>query len=95
LEKNVESERQMLSGELDVELTPQGTQLRSAAQWWQAGIPSFTPAAMETEVAEGKWNTTNGKMYIMELAYKAGISIVKAWKETKWVTNILKEQLQL
>jgi 3-oxoacid CoA-transferase subunit A len=79
--ENAEFERQMLSGELDVELTPQGT-LAEKCRASQAGIPAFfTPAGFGTEVAIGKEiREFNGKMHIMELAYKADFSIVKAWK---------------
>ena len=79
--ENAEFERQMLSGELDVELTPQGT-LAEKCRAAQAGIPAFfTPAGYGTEVAEGKETREfNGKMHIMELAYKADFAIVKAWK---------------
>ena len=79
--ENAEFERQMLSGELDVELTPQGT-LAEKCRAAQAGIPAFfTPAGYGTEVAEGKETREfNGKMHIMELAYEADFSIVKAWK---------------
>lgn len=79
--ENAEFERQMLSGELDVELTPQGT-LAEKCRAAQAGIPAFfTPAGFGTEVAEGKETREfNGKMYVMEEAYKADFAIVKAWK---------------
>lgn len=79
--ENAEFERQMLSGELDVELTPQGT-LAEKCRAAQAGIPAFfTPAGYGTEVAEGKEaREFNGKMHIMEYAYKADFAIVKAWK---------------
>ncbi|MBA9073441.1 3-oxoacid CoA-transferase subunit A [Flavobacterium gossypii] len=79
--ENAEFERQMLSGELDVELTPQGT-LAEKCRAAQAGIPAFfTPAGYGTEVAEGKEaREFNGKMHIMEEAFKADFSIVKAWK---------------
>ncbi len=79
--ENDEFERQMLSGELEVELTPQGT-LAEKCRAAQAGIPAFfTPAGYGTEVAEGKETREfNGKMYVMEEAYKADFSIVKAWK---------------
>lgn len=79
--ENAEFERQMLSGELEVELTPQGT-LAEKCRAAQAGIPAFfTPAGYGTEVAEGKEaREFNGKMYVMEEAYKADFSIVKAWK---------------
>src|SRR5215216_2798073 len=65
--ENAEFERQMLSGELDVELTPQGT-LAERCRAAQAGIPAFfTPAGYGTEVAEGKEvREFNGKMHIME-----------------------------
>lgn len=79
--ENAEFERQMLSGELEVELTPQGT-LAEKCRAVQAGIPAFfTPAGYGTEVAEGKETREfNGKMYVMEEAYKADFAIVKAWK---------------
>ena len=79
--ENDEFERQMFSGELDVELTPQGT-LAEKCRAAQAGIPAFfTPAGYGTEVAEGKEvREFNGKKHILELAYKADFSIVKAWK---------------
>ena len=79
--ENAEFERQMLSGELAVELTPQGT-LAEKCRAAQAGIPAFfTPAGFGTEVAEGKETREfNGKMYVMEEAYKADFAIVKAWK---------------
>lgn len=79
--ENAEFERQMLSGELEVELTPQGT-LAEKCRAAQAGIPAFyTPAGYGTEVAEGKESREyNGKMHILENAYKADFAIVKAWK---------------
>jgi 3-oxoacid CoA-transferase subunit A len=79
--ENAEFERQMLSGELEVELTPQGT-LAERCRAAQAGIPAFfTPAGFGTEVAEGKEvREFNGKMHIMEQAFKADFAIVKAWK---------------
>jgi len=79
--ENAEFERQMLSGELEVELTPQGT-LAEKCRAAQAGIPAFyTPAGYGTEVAEGKEaREFNGKMHIMEHAYTADFAIVKAWK---------------
>lgn len=79
--ENAEFERQMLSGELEVELTPQGT-LAEKCRAAQAGIPAFyTPAGYGTEVAEGKEiKEFNGKMHILEHAYEADFSIVKAWK---------------
>lgn len=79
--ENDEFERQMLSGELEVELTPQGT-LAEKCRAAQAGIPAFfTPAGYGTEVAEGKETREfNGKMYVMEEAYQADFAFVKAWK---------------
>ncbi len=79
--ENDEFERQMLSGELEVELIPQGT-LAERCRAAQVGIPAFyTPAGYGTEVAEGKEvREFNGKMHIMEHAFKADFSIVKAWK---------------
>ena len=79
--ENDEFERQMLSGELDVELTPQGT-LAEKCRAAQAGFPGFfTPAGYGTEVAEGKETREfNGKMYVLEEAFKADFAIVKAWK---------------
>jgi 3-oxoacid CoA-transferase subunit A len=79
--ENAEFERQMLSGELEVELTPQGS-LAERCRAAQAGIPAFfTPAGYGTEVAEGKEvREFNGKMHIMEEAFKADFAIVKAWK---------------
>lgn len=79
--ENDEFERQMLSGELEVELTPQGT-LAEKCRAAQAGFPAFyTPAGYGTEVAEGKETREfNGKMYVLEEAFKADFAIVKAWK---------------
>ena len=79
--ENDEFERQMLSGELEVELIPQGT-LAERCRATGAGIPAFfTPAGYGTEVAEGKETREfNGKMYVLEEAFKADLSFVKAWK---------------
>jgi 3-oxoacid CoA-transferase subunit A len=79
--ENAEFERQMLSGELEVELTPQGT-LAEKCRAAQAGIPAFyTPAGYGTEIAEGKETREfNGKMYVLEHAYRADFAFVKAWK---------------
>lgn len=79
--ENNEFERQMLSGELEVELIPQGT-LAERCRAAQAGIPAFyTPAGFGTEVAEGKEaREFNGKMHILEHAFVSDFSIVKAWK---------------
>jgi 3-oxoacid CoA-transferase subunit A len=79
--ENEEFERQMLSGELDVELIPQGT-LAERCRAAQAGFPAFyTPAGYGTEVAEGKETREfNGKMYVLEHAFKADFAFIKAWK---------------
>ena len=79
--ENEEFERQMLSGELEVELTPQGT-LAEKCRAAQGGFPAFfTPAGYGTEVAEGKETREfNGKMHVLEEAFKADFSFVKAWK---------------
>lgn len=79
--ENDEFERQMLSGELEVELTPQGT-LAEKCRAAQVGIPAFfTPAGYGTEVAEGKEvREFNGVPHLMEEAFKADFAIVKAWK---------------
>ena len=82
--ENDEFERQMLSGELDVELIPQGT-LAERCRAAQAGIPAFyTPAGFGTEVAEEKETREfNGKMHVLEHAFKADFAFVKAWKGDK------------
>ena len=79
--ENAEFERQMLSGELEVELIPQGT-LAERCRAAQTGIPAFfTPAGYGTEVAQGKETREfNGKMHVLEQAFQADFSIVKAWK---------------
>ncbi|MCA6448872.1 MAG: CoA transferase subunit A [Chitinophagaceae bacterium] len=79
--ENAEFERQLLSGELEVDLIPQGT-LATRIQMAGMGIPAFyTPAGYGTEIAEGKEvRQFNGKMYLMEHALHAQFSIVKAWK---------------
>lgn len=79
--ENAEFERQMLAGELEVELTPQGT-LAEKCRAAQAGIPAFfTPAGYGTEVAEGKETREfHGKMYVLEHAFRADFALVKAWK---------------
>lgn len=79
--ENAEFERQMLSGELDVELIPQGT-LAQRCLAAQSGIPAFyTPAGYGTEVAEGKESREyNGKMHLLEKAFEADFAFVKAWK---------------
>ena len=79
--ENAEFERQMLSGELEVELVPQGT-LATRCMAAGYGMPAvFTPAGVGTEVAEGKEvRNFNGKDYLMEMAFDADFAIVKAWK---------------
>ncbi|MGB2482835.1 MAG: CoA transferase subunit A [Flavobacteriaceae bacterium] len=79
--ENDEFERQMLSGELDVELIPQGT-LAERCRAAQSGFPAiFTPAGFGTEVAVGKETRVfDGKTYVLERAFKADFSFVKAWK---------------
>ncbi len=79
--ENDEFERQLLSGELDVELVPQGT-LAERIRAGGAGIPAFyTPAGVGTEVAENKEiREFNGKLYLMETALIADFALVKAWK---------------
>ncbi len=79
--ENAEFERQMLSGELDVELIPQGT-LAQRCLAAQSGVPAFfTPAGYGTEVAEGKESREfKGKMHLMERAFEADFAFVKAWK---------------
>ncbi|MBK8659818.1 MAG: CoA transferase subunit A [Bacteroidetes bacterium] len=79
--ENAEFERQLLSGELEVELIPQGT-LAERIRAGGAGIPLFaTPTGYGTEVAEGKeTREIEGKMYVMEKWLRADYAIVKAWK---------------
>ncbi|HJV19671.1 MAG TPA: CoA transferase subunit A [Sediminibacterium sp.] len=79
--ENAEFERQLLSGELEVDLVPQGT-LATSIQMAGMGIPAyFTPAGFGTEIAAGKEvREFNGKMYLMEKALHADFAIVKAWK---------------
>lgn len=82
--ENAEFERQMLSGELEVDLIPQGS-LAERCRAGGAGIPAFfTPAGYGTEVAEGKEvREFNGKPHILESALTADFAIVKAWKGDK------------
>lgn len=79
--ENAEFERQLLSGELEVDLIPQGT-LATRIQMAGMGIPAFfTPAGFGTEIAQGKEaREFNGKMHLMEQALYADYAIVKAWK---------------
>ena len=90
--ENAEFERQLLSGELEVELIPQGTlAMRCMAAGY--GMPAiFTPAGVGTEVAEGKEvREFNGKKYLMEYAFDADYAIVKAWKGDTLGNLIYKE----
>ena len=89
--ENAEFERQLLSGELEVELTPQGTlaeRIRAAG----SGIPAFfTPTGYGTEIANGKEvRDFDGRMYVMEKALHADFAIVKAWKGDKHGNLIFK-----
>lgn len=79
--ENAEFERQLLSGEMEVDLIPQGTlAMRCMASGY--GLPAiFTPAGVGTEVADGKEvRNFNGKDYLLEMAFDADFAIVKAWK---------------
>ena len=89
--ENAEFERQLLTGELEVDLIPQGT-LAERCRAGGAGIPAFfTPAGYGTEVAEGKETREyNGKMYVLEEALHADFAFVKAWKGDKQGNLIFK-----
>ncbi len=89
--ENDEFERQMLSGELEVDLIPQGS-LAERCRAGGAGIPAFfTPAGYGTEVAEGKEiRIFNGKPHILESALTADFAIVKAWKGDHYGNLIFK-----
>ncbi|HWC52640.1 MAG TPA: CoA transferase subunit A [Chitinophagaceae bacterium] len=90
--ENAEFERQLLSGELEVELIPQGT-LATRCMAAGYGLPAiYTPAGVGTEVAEGKEvRNFNGKDYLMEYALEADFAIVKAWKGDTMGNLIYKE----
>ncbi len=90
--ENKEFERQLLSGELEVELIPQGT-LAERCRAAGAGIPAFfTPAGVGTEVAEGKETRDfNGKTYILEHAFDSDFALVKAWKGDRYGNLIFKD----
>ncbi|WP_205514235.1 CoA transferase subunit A [Longitalea arenae] len=83
--ENAEFERQLLSGELEVDLIPQGT-LATRIQMAGMGIPAFyTPAGYGTEIANGKEvRAFNNKMYLMEYALHADFAMVKAWKGDRY-----------
>jgi 3-oxoacid CoA-transferase subunit A len=94
--ENAEFERQMLTGELEVELIPQGT-LATRCLATGYGMPAiFTPAGVGTEVAEGKETRTfsmygEEKVYLMERAFESDFAIVKAWKGDKQGNLIYRE----
>jgi 3-oxoacid CoA-transferase subunit A len=89
--ENKEFERQLLSGELEVDLIPQGT-LAERCRATGAGIPAFyTPAGVGTEVAEGKETREfNGKVYLMEEAFDSDFALIKAWKGDRYGNLIFK-----
>jgi 3-oxoacid CoA-transferase subunit A len=90
--ENAEFERQLLQGELEVDLIPQGT-LATRIQMAGMGIPAFfTPAGYGTEVAEGKEvREFNNKQYLMELALHADFALVKAWKGDRYGNLVFKK----
>jgi 3-oxoacid CoA-transferase subunit A len=90
--ENAEFERQLLSGELEVELIPQGT-LATRCLAAGYGMPAiYTPAGVGTEVADGKEiRNFNGKDYLLEYAFNADFAIVKAWKGDTQGNLIYKE----
>ena len=90
--ENAEFERQLLSGELEVELIPQGT-LATRCLAAGYGMPAvFTPAGVGTEVADGKEiRNFDGKEYLLEHAFKADFAIVKAWRGDEQGNLVYKE----
>jgi 3-oxoacid CoA-transferase subunit A len=90
--ENAEFERQLLSGELEVELIPQGT-LATRCMASGYGMPAiYTPAGVGTEVEIGKEvRNFNGKDYLMEYAFDADFAIVKAWKGDPYGNLIYRE----
>lgn len=90
--ENKEFERQLLSGELEVELIPQGT-LAERCRAAGAGIPAFfTPAGVGTEVAVGKEvRVFDGKTYLLEHAFQSDFALVKAWKGDRYGNLIFKD----
>lgn len=90
--ENAEFERQLLQGELEVDLIPQGT-LATRIQMAGMGIPAFfTPAGYGTEVAKSKEvREFNGKKYLMETALHADFALVKAWKGDKFGNLIFRK----
>lgn len=90
--ENAEFERQLLNGELEVELIPQGT-LATRCMAAGYGMPAiFTPAGVGTEVAHGKEvRNFNGKDYLLEYAFEADFAIVKAWRGDSHGNLVYKE----
>jgi 3-oxoacid CoA-transferase subunit A len=90
--ENAEFERQLLNGELEVDLIPQGT-LATRIQMTGMGIPAFfTPAGYGTEIGEGKEvREFDGKKYVMENALHADFAIVKAWKGDRYGNLVFKK----
>jgi 3-oxoacid CoA-transferase subunit A len=90
--ENKEFERQLLAGELQVELTPQGT-LAERIRAGGCGIGGFfTPTGVGTEIAKGKEvRTLDGRDYLLELPLKADFALVRAWKADKWGNCIFHE----
>ncbi|MBM3930599.1 MAG: CoA transferase subunit A [Sphingomonadales bacterium] len=89
--ENAEFERQLLSGELEVELIPQGT-LATRCMAAGYGMPAiYTPAGVGTEVAEGKESREfGGKTYLLEMAFDADYALVKAWKADRMGNLVFK-----
>ena len=90
--ENKEFERQLLAGELEVELNPQGT-LAERIRAGGCGIGGFfTPTGVGTEIAKGKEvRTLDGREYLLELPLKADFALVRAWKADKWGNCIFRE----
>ena len=90
--ENAEFERQLLSGELEVELIPQGT-LATRCMASGYGMPAvYTPAGVGTEVADGKESREfKGKLYLLEYAFEADFALVKAWKGDKYGNLVYKD----
>ena len=93
--ENKEFERQYLSGELEVELVPQGT-LAERIRAGGAGIGGFfTPTGYGTQIAEGKeTREIDGTYYVLEMPLKAEFTIVKAWKGDTWGNLVFRESTQ-
>lgn len=93
--ENKEFERQVLSGQLEVQLTPQGT-LAEKIRAGGAGIPAFyTPAGVGTPIVEGRETRQfNGKSYLLEESLIADISLIKAWKADKMGNVVFRKSAQ-